>query len=262
MPDAHALPPFPGPLGPPGEVESLLRVALAHINDEDLWAIAHADNGHGAAEILGVLGIAPAEGRWPTDADVGGAGLALAECCALELCEVDRAGGTASRWRLLFAAGVWLHVALGPSWPHERWLELRAWQVLVLAMELGRDAARATRSFLAWAREHAPGDDQDAALAIDIALLMLDAATGDGAAVDDARVHAVWARMERATARDAQDPDRRPPAMDAVIGRWLRDSHDRRAAIARQILAMAPANPPPAMAELLASMVERREPAF
>lgn len=256
------LPPFPGPLGPPGEVESLLHLTLARVSDEDLLAIAHADNGHGAAGVLGVLRLAPHERRWPTAADVGEAGLDFNECCVLELCEVDRAGGAISHWRLLFVAGAWLHVAVGPSWPHERWLEPRIWQMLLLALELGDEAARAARSFIAWAREHAPEDDPDAALAIDIALLMLDAATGNGAAVDDARVLALWARMERAAAQAARHFGPPPPTLEIVTGGWLRDPHDRRAAMARQALAMSRADLAAAMGELLAAMIERREPRF
>lgn len=262
MHDAHANPPFPGPLGPPGEVESLRRVTLARIRDEDLRAIAHADDGHGADAVLGVLRIATGEGRWPSAADVGQAALDFAECCSLELCETDRPDSAIDRWRLLFVAGVWLHVAVGPSWPHERWLELRTWQMLVLALELGDGAARATRAFIAWVREHAPDDDERDALAIDVALLMLDAATGDGAAVDDARVLVLWDRMRRATSRDARGPSPPPPTLDVITGGWLRDAPAHRAAMARRVLAMTPTDLPPAMRELLAAMVKCREPAF
>lgn len=260
MRDAHASPAFPGPLGPPGEVESLLRLTLGRVNEADLRDIAAVDYGQDEARVLELLCMPRREGRWPTIADAGEAAFQLHECCSLVLTEAEGWLGGPHRWRLLFAAGLIAHLVYGPGRGGDTWTDLRIAQMLILAMELGPQAAAAVRPFIAWMRERPPQDEFYEPHEYDVPILLLDAATGGGLAVTDERVVDLYERV-RTFDDSTPAPGARGPCLErALWSNWFDDPARLSRHVAQGVRAMSPTDPPPAMRELLASMLERREP--
>lgn len=266
MDDRRGNPPFPGPLGPPGEVESLLHLTLGRVNETDLRAIAAADYAEREDEVLALLRIPRREHRWPAVADAGEDAFALHECCSLVLTATERGIGGPDRWRLLFALGVAAHLTCGPGWTGDSWAAERSEQLLALSTELGPEAVAAARPFAAWLREHLHDPEVNEWSDFDLGLLILDAATTAGTPATDARADVLWADFQawRASARGIEGP---PPAN----ADWLTELHPHswwddivglyeRAASAA--LAMAPAPHPPKVDELLRAMADRREPEF
>lgn len=266
MDDAYAHPPFPGPLGPSGEVESLLRLTLDHVNEKDLRAIATANYGYKEDEVLALLRIPRSEHRWPTITDAGDDAFALHECCSLVLTATERAIGGQDRWQLLFALGVAAHLTCGGGWAGDSWAAERSEQLLALSTELGSQAVAAARPFAAWLREHLHDPEVHEWSDFDLRLLILDAATTVGAPATDARVHVLWADFQdwRASARNIEGPPPVNPDWLAELNphSWWDDIVGLYERAARAVLAMAPARLPPKVDELLRALAERREPRF